>query len=61
MTGTLILAVLVLGVFNSISVLMSLCIIMAAIPCDRTVVDLVHLYLVLDVHSTVHYQCPYIS
>lgn len=61
MTEMLILAVWLLGVFNSISVLMTLYIIMAATPCDRAVVDLVHLYLVLDVHSTVHYQCPYIS
>lgn len=47
--------------FNFISLLMALYIIMIAIPGDRTVVDLVHLYLGLDVRSTVHYQHPYIS
>lgn len=47
--------------FNFISLLIVFYIIILAIPSDRIVVDLVHLYLILDVHGTVHYQYPYIS
>lgn len=46
--------------FNFSSLLMAFYIIILSIS-DRIVVDLLHLYLILDVHSIVHHQYPYIS